>query len=59
MKYVVSKLTYYDSDDCLWYTKIGLNDKEMTLYCIVAGKTLKSSVSRAENLAKLLNSLKN
>lgn len=55
--YIIGQLTHYDSDDCLWYTKIGYNDKEMTLYCIVAGKSIEASKARAENLVKLLNSL--
>lgn len=55
--YIVGELTHYDSDDCLWYTKIGIDDKQMTLFCIVAGKTLLTSRSRAENLAELLNNL--
>lgn len=55
--YIVSKLTSYDHEDELYYTKIGLNDDEMSLYCIVAGKSAETSKGKAENLVELLNSL--
>jgi len=51
---IVSKLTSYDHDDQLYYTKIGENNKEMSLFCIVAGKTITESRSKAEMLLKLL-----
>lgn len=57
MTYIVGKLTHYDSDDCLWYTKVGVNDSKMSLYCIVAGNSIETSKARAENLVNLLNSL--
>lgn len=52
--YIISKLTTYDSDDLLYYTKIGQNNHEMTLFCIVAGKTATESRSKAEKLLELL-----
>ena len=52
--YIISKLTTYDSDDLLYYTKIGQNNTEMTLFCIVAGKTATESRSKAEKLLELL-----
>ena len=51
---IVSKLTTYDSDESLYYTKIGENDKEMSLFCIVAGKTVGESRSKAKKLAEIL-----
>jgi hypothetical protein len=52
--YIISKLTTYDSDDQLYYTKIGQNNAEMSLFCIVAGKSIKESKERAEIVLKLL-----
>ena len=51
---IVSKLTTYDSDDLLYYTKIGESKGEMSLFCIVAGKTPTESRSKAETLLELL-----
>ena len=51
---IVSKLTTYDSDDLLYYTKIGESKGEMSLFCIVAGKTPTESRSKAEMLLELL-----
>lgn len=59
MTYIASKLTTYDSDDLLYYTKIGENKGEKALYCIVAGKSITTSRERAENLVSLLNNLEN
>ena len=55
---IVSKLTTYDSDDLLWYTKIGESKGEMSLFCIVAGKTPTESRSKAEMLLELLGNVK-
>ena len=55
-KYIISPVTVYDSDDLLWYTKIGENKGEKALFCTVAGKTFSESRLRAE---KLINLLKN
>ena len=55
--YFVSPITTYDHDDLLYYTKIGQNNPEMSLFCIAAGKTLTISRERAINLAKLLNEM--
>jgi len=51
---IVSKLTTYDHDDLLWYTKIGESKGEMSLFCIVAGKTVTESRSKAEKLLEIL-----
>lgn len=57
-QYIVGKLTSYDSDDLLWYTKIGKNNAEMTLFCIVAGKSIEESRKNAERLVSLLGNVK-
>jgi len=51
---IVSKLTTYDHDDMLWYTKIGENQGNMSLFCIVAGKTATESRLKAEKLLEIL-----
>jgi hypothetical protein len=51
---IVSNLTTYDHEDLLYYTKIGESKGEMNLFCIVAGKTIKESRSKAEMLLELL-----
>ena len=56
--YQISNLTTYDSDDLLYYTKIGKTNKEMSLFCIVAGKTYSESRQNAISLLKILNSVK-
>ncbi|HRC03174.1 MAG TPA: hypothetical protein PLJ18_12025 [Niabella sp.] len=53
-KFTVSTVTTYDSDDMLYYTKIGTNGKDMPLYCIAAGKTITESRTRAEQLGEIL-----
>jgi len=55
---IVSKLTTYDHDDLLYYTKIGESKGEMSLFCIVAGKTPTESRSKAEMLLALLGNVK-
>lgn len=55
MKYIISPITTYDSDDCLWYTKVGLNNPEMTLYGNIAGKTPVESRFQAISLVEMLN----
>lgn len=52
--YKISNVTTYDSDDLLYYTKIGKNNPEMTLFCIAAGKSVRESRTNAEKIVQLL-----
>lgn len=42
--------TLYDADNMLWETKIGLDDKKLTLLFSVWGKSERESKDRAESL---------
>ena len=54
-KYIISKVSVYDSDEKLWFTKVGEDKKEMPLLYICAGKTRPESRKNAENLVELLS----
>ena len=48
----LSNVTLYDSDEMLWYTKIGNQD---TIFYTIWGKTQEISRLQAEKLLKMLN----
>jgi hypothetical protein len=49
-KVIVSKISTYDHDDQLWYTKVGLDETDMPLLAIAAGKTVTESKERANQI---------
>lgn len=55
MTYIISPVTFYDSDDLLWWTTIGKNKGEMDTYCKVAGKTITESRRKAYKILYFLN----
>ena len=48
-------ITVYDADNMLYETKVGLNDKKMTLLYSVWGKSEFDSKCLAESLIVMLN----
>lgn len=55
MKYIIARFSFYDDEELLWFTKVGLVNEEMDLLYVVAGKTVKESRKRAIELVELLN----
>ena len=53
---IVSRLTTYDEDELLYYTKVGLNNPDRNLLFIAVGDSVKQSKSMANRLAKLYQS---
>lgn len=54
MQYIISPITTYNEDELLYETKIGLDDKRMSLLYIAFGKSEETSKERAQNIADLL-----
>ena len=57
MKYLISKITTYDSDENLYFTKVGTDEKDMPLHFICAGKTESESQERAKKLVSDLEKI--
>ena len=56
-KYIISPITTYNEEEQLFETKIGLDDKDMTLHYLVYGKSDQTSKDRAKGLIELLNAI--
>jgi len=53
-KYIVSPHTFFDADENLWFTKMGIEGKNMPLHYTVWGKTESESRERATTLGEIL-----
>jgi len=55
--YIISPITVFDEENELFETKIGLNNKEMTLLFSAWGDTAQKSRVMAEKLVKILTDI--
>jgi macrodomain Ter protein organizer (MatP/YcbG family) len=53
-KYVISPITLFDADENLYFTKMGVEGKNMPLHYTVWGKTSDESRKRANQLGEIL-----
>ena len=53
-KFTISPVTFYDQDEQLFYTKMGVEGKNIPLHYTVWGKTETESRTSAEKLGEIL-----
>jgi len=53
-KYIISPHTLFDADENLYFTKMGIEGKNMPIHYTVWGKTESESRDRANALAEIL-----
>lgn len=54
LTYIVSPVTFYDTDKELYYTEIAVDQRQMPLHYTVWGKTENESREKAIRLAEIL-----
>ena len=53
-KYIISEHTLFDAEENLYYTKMGIEGKNMPIHYTVWGSTEQESKQRANDLAQIL-----